>query len=374
MKSRSSSATTISRRGGNINVAALTRMASQQILDNFRQLPSWGKSELARSLMTLFPDAFAQRPVDTVKGVLPVEKKRPEKKQKVASLEHGVPDGQSTSGKGTVAAPGSTTVPIPATQQKVTTSAGKTKPSPKGKGIFDPILIGLDFQQRLAKQNSVERNTNKSDKGLLSAALSAIRRARSEDVPEKEIYDTLFSSKESMSAYAALWPSKTQKKKAALKQASKLVSTIPEIRCVDTFYVVTTTHLGTVPGAVEQDSDSNAMLVEDSETPDQVTDPAGPHSLAKLSTSTISFHSERRTEEPISPELVQSFLKGERKNYNALSNHLHISVRTRRIILFWLTSSQASVRWGDDDSEMSIKSAKSPKFKKRKRNSTDGEG
>jgi hypothetical protein len=217
----------------------------------------------------------------------------------------------------------------------------------------------MEFQKRLALLTATERNTSKRDLALLSAALAAAGRGRSNGIPEEGIRQELSESRESISSFAALWPSKATRKQYAIKRAAKSRRSTPEVKSVDNQYLVSTGFYAGTDNAKMEDVIKDGDLEEESRK--------GTSPVRSIGPGEISFHKPNLEQQGLTSALVKSFLQGQELNYTALSPYLHASRKTGRVLLFWLTNSLVGVSWGDDDSEMSVKPSPTPKYRKRKR-------
>lgn len=105
-------------------------------------------------------------------------------------------------------------------------------------------------------------------------------------------------------------------------------------------------------------SDDNADKSDDSEEDCNAVFPL----------SRVRFHDPEGEERAVSKDLVQDFIRGNRANYSALKQKVHLLQGT--LALFWIKGiSHSGLSWADmDDNSIEVPaySARSPKRKKRK--------
>jgi hypothetical protein len=307
------------------NVSSLARIAMQKIIGDFDSLPWWAQKELLTALNGKYQDLVTQW-----------EARATVTADKGAKMATGKPEATSAS--------------IPASKSGDTaTVESASKPSAdsnrKLQGFDRPIVRELACADRLRKLSVKERQSAKEDLSTLSSALAAVGRGVACHTPESEIREKLLYCRESAKNFLRLWPSKATIRSYSIEKLLKGGHPTSAPRCYHAgdVYVIRT-H---IKAPLEGNTDSDG----------------GKHKKPPV-LSTVPFHSTKKTAAPLSRGLVQSFLRSEKKNYDALKSLIHN--QDGSYWLYWLTFDLSGTRWGSEDDEMSI-SASTPTARSKKR-------
>lgn len=340
-------------------VGPLVRMSQGHLLEGFRSLPNWARTEVISSLYGLYPASFER----ILRGPMPVSGKEVACKASSTPGTHG-PGVRSV--RRNLEATGdlesqSELTPSVESSEAIPVKGTVTLPSrraPQPKGYNKPEVSQLDCAIAIRLAEPAERSSQamRENQGRLSAALGAAGRGAMSKVQPQEIIDTLLQSKQSTRAFARLWPSLKSRKDWAATASKGYGSERAELQSVGDKFIIYT--------PIEPTWKSGADVLMAGE--------AKYYTNHALPLDNISFHRKVKmglSPPPLTKKLIQGFLNEKKDDYSNLSSRVH--VLENRVRLFWLNFELVEVRWGLEDENLVPVRSPLPKHKRRKLDESD---